>query len=163
VATSIDGRIARDAESGTDWTSKEDWRFFQKSLAKMDAVIVGRNTYKIAEKRLRRRNTIVLTSRGKFSQSGSVFFLNPSKHNLRAFLNEKNFKKVAIVGGGQVYDYCLRHKMLDELWVTVEPYVFTGGVPMFAGEGFKKHKFVLVSAKKLNKRGTILLQYRNES
>ena len=44
VATSIDGRIAKNNHSGIDWTSKEDWNFLQKSLTKIDAVIVGYNT-----------------------------------------------------------------------------------------------------------------------
>jgi|SRR3989344_259120 len=160
VATSIDGRIARDCKSGTDWTSREDWNFFQKSLVQMDAIIVGRNTYEVAHTRLKHRNTIVFTSQSILKQSGSVTFLNPEKHNLVKFLREKKYKKVAVAGGGKVYDYCLRHNMLDELFVTIEPYVFTAGNLMFLGREFKKHKFTLVSAKKLNKKGSLLLKYK---
>jgi len=50
--------------------------------------------------------------------------------------------------------------MLDELFVTVEPYVFTAGVSMFSGGEFKKYKFILQSIKKLNKKGTLLIKYK---
>jgi len=162
VAVSIDGRIAKNSQSGTDWTSKEDWNFFQKSLKKFDAVVVGHNTYNVSKHRLKKRHTIVLTSKAtKLKSFGSVIFFNPEKSNLKNFLKSKNYKKVAILGGGKVYDFCLRNKMLDELFVTIEPYVFTAGVPMFSGAKFKKYKFILQAVKKLNKNGTILLHYKN--
>lgn len=161
VATSIDGRIAKSSGSGTDWTSKEDWNFFQKSLTKVDAVIVGHSTYKIALARLKKRNTIVLTSKvGGLKVKGSVAFLNPKKLSLEKFLQNKNWRKVAIIGGSKVYYFCLKNNMLDELFITIEPYVFTAGVPMFAGNKFKKYKLSLQSIKKLNTTGTILLKYK---
>ena len=162
AAASIDGRIAENSKSGTNWTSAEDWRFFQTALRGMDAVIAGRHTYEVAKKKLDKRNTIVLTSKVRNIRiSGSVAFLNPKSCDLKEFLQSKKYKKVGIVGGAKVYDYCLRHNFLDELFLTIEPYVFTKGVPLFAGSEFKKHRFKLMWAKKLNKQGTILLQYRN--
>lgn len=164
VASSIDGRIAKNSKSGIDWTSKEDWNFLQKSLANTDAVIVGHNTYKIYESRLKKRNTVVLTSKTvKPRLFGSVFFLNPKKINLRNFLQSKNYKNVSILGGARVYAFCLKHKMLDELFVTIEPYVFTNGIAMFTGDSFKKYQFLLQSVQKINKKGTILLKYKNEN
>jgi dihydrofolate reductase len=162
AAASIDGRIARSSRSGTDWTSPEDWRFFQASLKGMDAVIVGRNTYKVVQDKLSKRNAIVLTSKvKKLRISGSVVFLNPKNVDLKKFLQNRKYKKIGIVGGSKVYDYCLRHNLLHELFLTIEPYIFTSGVPMFSGKTFKKHKFTLISVKKLNKQGTLLLQYKN--
>ena len=51
--------------------------------------------------------------------------------------------------------------MFNEFFVTIEPYVFTTGVPMFSGDKFQKYKFSLQMIKRLNKRGTILLKYKN--
>ncbi len=164
VASSIDGRISKSAKSKIDWTSKEDWNFLQKSLRSFDMVIVGHNTYKVAETHLKKRNCVVLTSKvNKMKTVGSVVFFNPKRNqqeNLKKFLQNKNYKKVAILGGPKVYNFCLENKMLDELFVTIEPYVFTDGIPMFSSNLFKKYKFSLQSVKKLNKKGTILLQYK---
>ncbi len=162
VASSIDGRIAKSNQSGTDWTSKEDWNFFQKSISKFDAVVVGHNTYKVAENWLKKRRTIVFTSRYSFLKSiDSVTFLNPAHVNFLNFIHEANFKKIAILGGPKVYTFFLENKMLDELFVTIEPYIFINGVPMFSGDRFHKYRFILQSVKKLNKRSTILLHYKN--
>jgi dihydrofolate reductase len=162
VATSIDGRIAENKHSLVDWTSKEDWNFFQKSISMADVVIVGHNTYKTVENRLKKRNTIVFTSIiNKPKVQGSVVFFNPNKSSLEKFLQNKNYKKVAIVGGSKVYNFFLKRNILDELFVTIEPYVFTTGVPMFSSNIFKKYKFTLQTIKKLNKNGTLLLKYKN--
>jgi dihydrofolate reductase len=161
VATSIDGRISESRRSKVDWASSEDWAFFQKALKGMDVVVVGYNTYKVSENRIKRRNAIVLTSKVNMPKTqGLVVFLNPKKSDLKKFIQSKNYKKVAVIGGPQVYNFCLENKMLDELFVTIEPYVFTSGVPMFSGKSFKKHNFTLLSVKKLNKTGTILLHYK---
>jgi dihydrofolate reductase len=162
VASSIDGRISENSRSKLGWTSKEDWDFFQKSLLGFDAVVVGHNTYEMAQKNLKKRNTIVFTSKvSKPNQSGSVTFLNPQKSNFAKFVNEKGYKKIAILGGPKVYNFFLENKMLHELFVTLEPYVFTDGVPMFSGEAFRNSKFSLKSVKKPNKQGTVLLQYKS--
>ncbi len=164
VATSIDGRISKNSSASVNWTSKEDWDFLQKSLSNVDAVIVGYNTYKISEDRFKQRKTIVLTSKVSEPKiKGSIILINPKKCNLSQFLKAKNYKRVAILGGSYVYDFCLRRKMLDELFVTIEPLVFTSGVSMFNGKEFKKYKFSLQSIKRLNKNGTVLLKYKNEN
>ncbi len=164
VASSIDGRIAKDSRSFATWTSKEDWHFFQDFLSKTDAVIVGHNTYRVAKERLDKRNTIVFSSKyNKIKEVGSVTFLNPVKVNFKEFVQQKGFKKIAILGGPKVYNYFLENKMLNELFVTIEPIIFTNGVPMFQGDKFKKYELNLISVKKLNQKGTLLLKYKNNA
>lgn len=158
VAASIDGRISLSRNHPPDWTSKEDWIFFQKSLSKADAVVVGRNTYEAVADRLDKRKTFVLTSRVRsVARRGSVSFINPAKVDLSPLLQK--FKTVAIVGGGPVYRYMLEKRLLDELYVTVEPLIFGRGKAMFIG-GSRTTKAKLISARKLNGQGTILLHYR---
>ena len=165
VAGSIDGRIAESSLSKIDWTSKEDSNFFQNSLKKFDAVVVGYNTYKAAETQLKKRNTIVFTSKindiNKTELPSSVTFFNPRTSDFKKFIKSQNYKKIAILGGPKVYNFFLEHKMLDELFVTIEPYVFTAGIPMFSSNKFQKYKFSLIIVKRLNKKGTILLKYKN--
>ncbi len=158
VASSIDGRISLTEKSRPTWTSKEDWSFFQKSLSRADAVVVGRNTYEAAASRLKKRNTFVLTSAKEgLGTTGSVTFLNPKRVDLASVLSD--YREVAIVGGSRVYQEMLDHGMLDELYVTIEPLVFGRGKPMFEG-GTKNARLNLVSVKKLNTKGTLLLHYK---
>ena len=164
IAASIDGRIAESPHSGVNFTSREDSSFFQRALKHAGVVVVGRNTFKIAEKGLRQRNTIVLTSRvTEPTISGSVTFFNPERFNIEEFIQNKKYKHVAIAGGPHVYNFFLEHRMLTELFVTIEPYIFGTGVPMFQGSSFKKFPLYLRSVKRLNKQGTLLLRYTYEN
>ncbi|MEK9182918.1 MAG: dihydrofolate reductase [Patescibacteria group bacterium] len=158
VASSIDGRISLVKKSLPNWTSQEDWRFFQKSLARVDAVIVGRNTYQAAVARLRKRSTFVLSSRVKKARrSGTVTFVNPARVNFVDFF--KDYKTVAVLGGGAVYRFMLEKGLLDEIFITVEPLIFGRGKTMFVG-GTRTAQLRLLSMKRLNRVGTILLHYQ---
>lgn len=160
IAASIDGRISVASNVLPDWTSREDWEFFQKGLSKADAVVVGRNTYTVARERLQKRNTFVLSSKPKtFTRRGTVTFVNPKNVNLKELFKE--YKTVAIIGGGQVYQTMLDLGLLDEIYLTIEPLIFGRGPQMFVG-GTKNTSLKLQSIKKLNARGTILLHYVNK-
>ena len=162
VGASIDGVIAESGKSSNKWASRKDQIFFQKALKGHDVFVVGHNTYRVAKERLNKKNTIVFTSKvSVIKKAGSVNFLNPERTNILNFLKKNKYKRVAILGGAKVYDYFLEHKMFHEFFVTIEPLVFSAGVRMFEGKKFKIHKFILESVKKLNKRGTLLLKYKN--
>lgn len=155
---SLDGIIASDEKCIPDWTSKEDWQFLQKSLKAHDAFVMGRNTFEATAELKRRPNTFVLTS-GRFidKPSKNVRFINPSKINLKQVLN--GFRKVAILGGGKTYQYMLEEGMIDEIYITVEPVILGKGIRFISGDkGLIRLK--LISHKRLNPRGTILLHYK---
>ncbi len=157
VAASIDGRISITKKTKPNWTSKEDWQFFQKALSKAEAVVVGRNTYEVVPERLQKRVTFVLSSKPKtFTRRGTVTFVNPKTVNLKDLFAE--YKTVAIIGGGQVYQTMLDLGLINELYVTIEPIILGRGKNMFVG-GSKNIPFILKSIKKLNSSGTLLLHY----
>ncbi len=158
VAASIDGRISLSEKHPPDWTSKEDWDFFQNSLEKMDAVVVGRHTYDAVTERLRKRNTFVLSRRLKsLIRRGTVTFVNPQNVDLPKLFEK--YKKIGIIGGGSIYRFMLEQELLDEIYLTLEPFIFGRGKQMFI-DGTGTHRVELISIKKLNKKGTLLLHYR---
>lgn len=158
VAASIDGRISLSSKRLPDWTSKEDWDFFQKSLTRFDAVVVGRNTYEAAAERLRNRNTFVLSHRPRtLLRRGMVTFVNPVAVGLGELLT--GYKRVAVLGGGEAYRCMLESKLLDEIFVTIEPFIFGRGKEMFIG-GTRTVSAHLLSMRRLNKNGTLLLHYQ---
>lgn len=158
VAATIDGRISLSSKRLPDWTSKEDWELFQKSIKRFDAVVVGRNTYVAAASRLRKRNTFVLSRRTRMlTRRGTVTFVNPAEASLPKLLS--NYKRVAVLGGGSVYRFMLERGLLDEIFVTIEPFVFGRGKEMFVG-GTRTISARLLSLRQLNKNGTLLLHYQ---
>ena len=158
VATSVDGRISLTEKTLPDWTSKEDRLFLHNSLTQFDAVIVGRHTYQAAASRLRRRPTFVLSSRvEKMRRRGTVVFVNPARVNLAELF--RPYKNVAVLGGGAVYRALLESNLLSEIYITVEPLIFGRGKTMFIG-GARTTRLRLLSAKRLNRAGTLLLHYK---
>jgi len=158
VVASIDGRISLMKKTPPDWTSREDWHFFQEMLAKADAVVVGRHSYAAVADRLRKRNTYVLSRRlkGRYRR-GTVTFVNPNCVNMQELLQQ--YQMVAVVGGGSVYQLMLDNGILDEIYITIEPLIFGRGTQMFVG-GTKTAYLQLLSVKKLNASGTLLLHYK---
>lgn len=160
AAMTLDGKIARNNDHFTDWTSKEDKAFFQKKLTSFEVFIVGNNTYKTAQKQLSQRNCIVFTkSVQKLTRIHErLVYLNPTKTNLRQYLHEQGYHKIGVLGGTQVYSYCLQHHLVDQFFITLEPLVFGEGLPL-CDHSFHLQKLRLIKSKRLNAQGTLLLQY----
>ena len=162
----IDGKIAKNSHHNVNWSSAEDKAFLRQQIAKHDAIIVGRNTFEVAKKALTKkeyatRNYIVLTRSAKTfkKQSRQVLYLNPQKIDLKKTIEKLGYKKVCILGGTQTYSLMLRKNLLDEIFLTVEPLVFGTGLTFFEGN-LPAAKFKLISIKKLNHQGAILLHYQ---
>lgn len=163
AAMTLDGKIAKDPNHlSTTWTSAEDKVFFQDMLKQCDAVIVGRNTYETAKEPLSKRNTVVISRQVSqlVSPSATVTFINPGKTDLKKFIADKGWQSVAVLGGAQIYTYCLQNDLFDELYLTIEPIVFGQGIGLSAANIALDKKFRLLSSKILNTQGTILLHYK---
>jgi dihydrofolate reductase len=158
AAITLDGKIGRNAKHFSSWTSKEDKKFMRALLNTSDVIIVGNSTYKTAIKPLSKRNCIVLTRTVKsvHKKRDNLVYLNPRGTNLKQYVAESAYKTVAVLGGAQTYSYCLKMRLLDELYLTIEPVIFGAGVPLFS-EIISSLKVTVVSVKKLNRAGTVLI------
>lgn len=157
---SADGRISLNKRSRQRWLCEEDWVFFQAELARADAVVCGRDTYLAAASRLRKRNTYVLSSRPKTTtRRGSVTFVNPATIELAPLF--AGMRRVAVIGGARVYREMIDAGLLDELYLTLEPLLFGRGQVLIAPGA--EVRLRLLSSKRLNKQGSLLLRYRIDS
>lgn len=164
AAVTLDGKIAKGPNHMSVWTSKEDKVFMRALLDKCDVIIVGNNTYKTAIAPLSKRNCIVISrSAGQLvSKSANLAYAKPDKAEIQKLIRDKNYKTIAILGGAQTYTFCLQNNMLDELYLTIEPIVFGQGINLFASDDNLNEKFNLISIKKLNRQGSILLRYHKK-
>jgi len=163
AVSSLDGRIARDSKHFTGWSSREDKAFLRSFLDDSDVVVVGRNTWVTAKRRLSRRNCIVFTSKvGKVVvKASNLVFFNPRKSDFFDFVSKSGFRKVAVLGGSMVFSYFLDKGLVDNIYLTVEPLVFGSGLCLFDSR-FNIRKFKLVSFKRLNSKGSLLLHYSKQ-
>ncbi len=161
AAVTIDGKIAKHSKHQTDWTSKEDKDFLHSMLDKCDLVIVGRKTYDLAQKPLSKRNCLVLTRRIKDVKIAGprLVYCHPGNFDLENYIEKKHYKKIAVLGGKQIYNYFLERDLLDEIYLTIEPLIFGSGLGLFDIND-KSMNYKLKSVKKLNREGSVLLHYQ---
>ena len=157
AAITIDGKIARHERHATDWTSPEDKRILQEQLDSADVVVVGHHTFRVAEKQLSKRNCIVLTRRIRKPREmdPKLTYINTNVTGLESYVERQGYRRVAVLGGAQVYSYCLEQGLIDEFYMTVEPLAFGEGVSLLSQQ--TKARFTLRSVQRLNKEGSILL------
>ncbi len=167
MVSTLNGKITRENDSDIyTWTSKEDQKFFFTLLKKNTVMIMGSNTYEAAKKRIRltkKRLRIVLTKYPKKYSHDAVYrqleFSSESPQEIVKRLKKNGYKKLLILGGGKVNSSFLKAGLADELYVTMEPIIFGKGKNIFE-EGIFENKLQLISIKKMNKRGTLLLKYK---
>jgi len=91
------------------------------------------------------------------TRRGNVTFINPANVDLTSSLAK--YKMVAVLGGGTVYRFMLESGLLDEIFITIEPLIFGRGKTMFVG-GARTIRMRLLSVRRLNRAGTLLLHYQ---
>ncbi len=154
AAVSADGKIAQNAgQSSLDWTSKEDTRFFVSKTKEIGTVVMGRKTFETIGKPLKDRRTIVMSSR---TGADGVEWTSESPADLVARLEQEGVTRLALCGGAAVYDAFLSAGLVDELFLTVEPVLFGGGVPLFHNDA--RISLKLLDTTKLGE-AAVLLHY----
>lgn len=166
VVTSIDGKTTKwNLPDVHGLSSKEDQEYFYETLNKNNLVIVGRKTFEVAKpdiyknpKKLR----VVITKNPKKYQKletpGRLKFINDSPAKLIIALEKQGYKQAMLVGGSEINTLFFRDKLVNEVWLTIEPRIFGMGNGLTADQKFDV-ELKLKSSKKLNQKGTLLLKY----
>lgn len=178
AVVSLDGKIALDSSHFTNWTSAEDTEHLKNMLAASDCILVGNNTYKTAEEPLSRRNCAVISRQFHVpvhTVNETLRYCNPAYLNLKQYFEQSSWDSICVLGGTQIYSLALELGILQDIFLTIEPLLFGTGLPFFEKNANRTTKSIvpechgparctLLSYKKLNKGGTLLLHYRlNES
>ena len=132
---SIDGYIARKDDS-LDWLDRvvgfdEDYGF-QKMLAGIDALIIGRKTYEIAStvpdpypgKR------VVVLSNSLNSVKAGMELYNGDLAHLVEKLHREGIKSVWVDGGSTISQF-LDLQFIDEMTLSIVPILLGSGIPLF--------------------------------
>ena len=166
AAMSIDGFIApadKEALPSTAWTSKEDWRFFTSKSKELGTMIMGSTTFETIKRALPERQTIVMTSQPqRYSEyvDPSLTFTSDQPAAILAQLSEHGIEQVALCGGAHIYSLFLSENLVDEMYLTIEPYLFGHGIKLCNTPLDQSWK--LVDQQELNDLGTLVLHYERK-
>src|SRR3989338_5378535 len=155
AAMSADGKIAEKVDqSSLDWTSAEDTQFFVEKTKEAGVVVMGRTTFSTIGKGLKDRRVIVMTKNPTAAAPiEGVEFTNESPVDLAKRLASEGVATLALGGGASVYGQFLDAYLVDEIFLTLEPFLFGNGVPL--GEKFARVNLELVDTRKLNARSVL--------
>ena len=163
---SLDGCLSHHDRPGTDFASEADHAFFRAALPTFDCSVAGRLTYEAGRESILRardgsRLQMVLTSTPERfeadARSEHLEFRNASTPAVFEELQRRGRSRCALLGGARLYTEACAHRLLDELWVTIEPVAFGEGTRMF--EGRSDFRFEVADVERLSAH-TLLLKYR---
>lgn len=109
------------------WHLPADMRFFTQST-KGHIVIMGRRNWDSIPDKYRPlsdRINVVITRNTDFSHPDCVVF-HTLEEAIEFYLNNEPEKDVFVIGGGQVYQYALKHQLVDQMLITYIHEFFEG-------------------------------------
>lgn len=157
----MNGFIAKE-DGNSEWTSEEDLKGFYEQSKKAGNIILGKNTYLAATKYgyfpFPDAVNIVVSHDTIENQWGNkVVVTNKSPKEILDMLGEMGFQNAFLAGGGTLNASFMKEKLIDEIYLDVEPLVFGKGIKVFAEADFD-FELKLLEVNKLNS-DTVQLHY----
>ena len=161
MAVSANGIIAK-SDDDTSWISKEEWDSYSLAVRTAGCLIVGRRTYHILTKQPEfaefKDVKLVVVSHEDFITLTPDHLIAHSPKEALDFL--KDYKEIVVAGGGILNASFLAEKLVDEIYLDIEPIIFGKGIPLFKDKEFEQ-KLKFVGQKKITDN-EIQLHYKVE-
>jgi dihydrofolate reductase len=134
MAMTADGRIAKSSDHFPNWTSKEDKKMFMDVTKKTGVVIMGDKTFFTFPKPLQDRLNVVFTLLENPPKTENVKWVTGEPEKVLSELEKMGYKSAILGGGAYLNTQFLQKKLIDEIWLTVEPKIFGDGLGVFGGD-----------------------------
>lgn len=166
---SVNGKISfEDNPNVKHWSSKEDQKHFEKLIKMHPIILLSSKTYETVKSEMHHQEgkcRIVMTRNPKKYAAeripGQLEFTSKSPKRILNDLSKQSIKKVLLAGGSIFAHEFLKQKLVDSIVLTLEPKIFGTGTslvtPLPLNIALK-----LKSMKRMNKAGTLLLEYEVE-
>jgi len=141
IATSLDGFIA-DKNGEVDWLHSlpnpdNDDMGWRKFIAQIDAIVMGRNTFETVlgfdmEWPYQVPVFVLSNTLSKVPDGyeGKAEIVNGPLKKVLEHIHNKGYYNLYIDGGKTIQSF-LREDLIDEMTLTIIPYLLGGGVPLF--------------------------------
>ena len=157
MAMSADGKIAKNSDHFPDWTSKEDKKMFMAVTKEHGVVIMGDKTFFMFPKPLPDRLNVVFTLLENPPVTENVKWVTGEPEKVLADLEKEGCKSAILGGGTYMNTQFLERKLIDEIWLTIEPKIFGDGLGVFGGDFDVDLK--LIDVLKIN-NDSLIVKYR---
>lgn len=134
MAVTADGKIAKSSDHFPDWTSKEDKKMFAAVTKEHGVVIMGDKTFFTFPKPLPDRLNVVFTLLKNPPEQKNVKWVTGEPEKVLEELEKEGYKSAILGGGTYTNSQFLEKKLIDEIWLTIEPKIFGDGLGVFGGD-----------------------------
>lgn len=134
MAVTLDGKIAKSSDHFPDWTSREDKKHFAHISKEAGVVIMGDKTFFTFPSPLKERLNVVFTMEENPKEIPGVKWVSGEPEKVLKDLEKDGYKSAIIGGGAFINGMFLEKKLVDEIYVTVEPKIFGDGLSLFKGD-----------------------------
>lgn len=154
MSISPNGMIARE-DGDEDWLPSEGWDDFLADAKHFNNIVMGRETYDQVTARYEDYNfdnvecdfKVIITSQPDFKAPDSYTVLH-SPEEAMDFIKSKNLDVLFLIGGGKLNSEFMKRKLVDEIHLTINPYIIGVG-RSFLSPGDFEASLTLVSHKAL--------------
>lgn len=158
MTTTINGYIATENHD-TPW-SDDAWKSYTNKVREIKNMIIGRRTYELMEEcnefeHIGNPYTVVVTKKKDPKKKNTIFVASPEE--ALNILREKKCSQVLVGGGSILNASFMKKKLIDEIFIDIEPIAFGKGIPLFAQNNFQT-KLKLLGTKQLSEN-TVQLHY----
>lgn len=167
MVSSVDGKTTKWNSSNIyKWTSPQDQSYFFSLIKKYKVIIMGRKTFMAAKSIIKpspKNLRIILTTTPQkyknLSVPNQLEFTSNSPKKILKKLSILGITQALLIGGGHVNNTFFKDKLINEVWLTIEPKIFGVGKTIVS---LKKLdiKLQLQKVSRLNNMGTLLLKYQ---
>jgi dihydrofolate reductase len=154
MAMTADGKIAKSSDHFPNWTSKEDKKLFREVTKKHGVVIMGDKTFFTFPKPLPDRLNVVFTLLENPPEMENVKWVTGDPEQVLLELKKMGYKSAVLGGGTYMNSQFLERKLIDEIWLTIEPKIFGDGLGVFGGDFNVDLK--LLSMEKINENSVVV-------
>ena len=142
MAISPNGLIARD-DGNEDWLPSEGWDDFVSEVKRYDNIVMGRETYEQVTARYEDYNfdnveckhKIIVTRNQQFQAPASYVVVHSPEEAVQ-FLEKQGMKELFLIGGGKLNSEFAKRGLVNEIHLTVNPYIVGTGRPFLSREDF---------------------------
>lgn len=162
--STLNGKITRGNDPEVrNWSSDSDQIHYARVWKESRLVVMGSRTYDL--------NTItpsplrlILVMSGKPGLykdreiPGQLEFTSNNPSELVNEFSKKNYDLMTVVGGAHLATSFLKEKLVDELWLTIEPSLFGRGQDLIINDDLEV-KLELKEIIRANEKGTLITKY----
>lgn len=126
-ASTLNGMVVLSKMDRTEWTSREDKKYFKDLTMDVGVIIMGRKTHEAIGRALPGRLNIVLSrTLEPLRRNDELIYTRLGPLELLESLEAEGVREVCLIGGPETFASFLELDLIDELHLTFEPIIRKG-------------------------------------